>query len=363
MIFTKNGGNIIQKLINEAVKSGTYKATVTGNYEIEKTILIPSGFYLVLENCYLRMADNTFCNMFTNENCRTEKGRTKAGTDRNITIEGKGTAVLDGGLYNGLGERNSLKDGNPHVSVNNMILFANVDGFKISGLSIRNQRWWAMNFIYCCHGKIRDIDFCSNPIVVDANGNESVGFHNTPDQSDHLVKNGDGIDLRAGCHDIVIENITGFCEDDTIAFTGLKGRVEKLYAVDGESDDMYNLIVRNVNACSFCAIVRLLNQSGVKLYNVLIDGVYDASRSCEYMDKGMYGIRIGDVYMYGSRHATEDECYNITVKNVFVRAKHVLEIAGNMKKVTLENIKGFDGNEKFINNDSSLSTEELIKNV
>lgn len=363
MNITENGGDIIQKMIDEACENSTFKAVVTGNYEIEKTILIPSGFYLVLENCYLRMADNTFCNMFTNENCRTEKGRTNEGTDHNITIEGKGTVILDGGTYNGLGERNSLKDGNPPISVNNMILFANVERFQISGLSIRNQRWWAMNFIYCCHGKIRDIDFCSNPLVVDESGKVSIGFQDTPDQANHLVKNGDGIDLRAGCHDIMIENITGFCEDDTIAFTGLNGKLEKRYGVEGACSDMYNLIVRNVNACSFCSIVRLLNQSGVKLFNVLIDGVYDDSRSCRYMDKGLFGIRIGDVHMYGDRHATEDECFNITVKNVFTRAKCVLDIAGSMKDVTLENIKGFDGNEQFIQNHSNLSTEELMNKI
>lgn len=365
MNFIKNGGEIIQNIIDDAEKDGTMKAIISGYYEIEKTILIPSGFYLVLENCHLRLGDNTFCNIFTNANCRKEIGRTKEGTDRNITIEGRGFAILDGGKYNGLGERNSLKDGRAHVSVNNTLLFANVDGFKITGLSFRYQRWWAMNFLYCSHGLIRDIDFCSNPIIVDENGNESIGFQNTVDQEPHLVKNGDGIDLRVGCHDIIIENITGFCEDDTIAFTGLgadKG-VQKFFGVEGACTDMYNLIVRNVNACSYCAIVRLLNQGGIKLFNVLIDGVYDSSRSCEYMDRGMYGIRIGDTYMYDDRHATEDECYNITVKNVFTRAKQVLNIAGAMKNVVLENIKGFDGNKEFLVNNSSLSNEELIKNV
>lgn len=362
MELIKDGGYFIQNEVNEAVKNGTFKAVISGNYEIEKTVLIPSGFYLVLDNCYLRMADDSFCNMFTNENCRTEIGRTKEGTDRNIVIEGKGNTILDGGTYNGLGERNSLKDGNPHISVNNMILFANVDGFSISGLKIRNHRWWAMNFLFCGHGKIRDIDFCSNPIIIDENGNEKIGFQHGPihDQAPHLVKNGDGIDLRAGCHDIIIENITGFCEEDTIAFTGLNGNLEAMYAFEGASTDMYNLIVRNVNASSYCAIVRLLNQSGVKLFNVLIDGVYDSSRECEYMDMGMFGIRIGDTRMYGTRHATEDECFNITVKNLFTRARDVLNIAGSMKNVRLENIKGFDDYKELIVNNSTLSDEELL---
>lgn len=66
MNIQKNGGAIIQEIIDSACKDGSYKAIISGRYEIEKTIVIPSGFYLVLENCYLRMADDTFCNMFTN---------------------------------------------------------------------------------------------------------------------------------------------------------------------------------------------------------------------------------------------------------------------------------------------------------
>ena len=71
MEFIRNGADIIQKQIDEAKSGGTNKAKISGFYEIEKTVLIPSYFYLVLKNCYLRMAENTFCNMFTNENART----------------------------------------------------------------------------------------------------------------------------------------------------------------------------------------------------------------------------------------------------------------------------------------------------
>lgn len=358
MEFIQNGAAIIQKQIDAAKHNGTNKAKISGFYEIEKTVLLPSDFYLVLENCHLRMAENTFCNMFTNENARTQLGRTKEGTDRNITIEGRGSVILDGGVCNGLCERNSRKDGNPHISVNNMLLFANVDGFKISGLHIRNQRWWAMNFMYCQNGRIRDIDFCANDTLVDENGNITAD----PTKGKHLVKNADGIDLRAGCHDIIIENITGFCQDDTIALTGMFGYLQELYAVEGKSTDMYNLIVRNVNACSANAIVRLLNQSGVKLYNVLVDGVYDASKESTHMDRGGHGVRIGDKYLYGTRHATADECYNITVRNVASRAKTILQLAGEMRDVYLENIRGFDNNPNFIINDSNLDIDKVLKN-
>ena len=103
MEFIKGGAEIIQKKIDAA--NGT--VTITGNYEIEKTIDIPSSFHLVLENCHLVMADGTFCNMFKNA------GFEDRSIDTNIIVEGRGNAILDGGNHNGLYERDSMKNGTP----------------------------------------------------------------------------------------------------------------------------------------------------------------------------------------------------------------------------------------------------------
>lgn len=355
--FQKNGGAAIQALIDAAVENGTRCATVTGNYEIEKTILIPSEFTLFLENCHLVLGEGTFCNMFTNEHCRTEIGRTTAGTDRNIVIEGRGRVILDGGKYNGLGEKNHSRDGRPHISYNNTLLFANVDGFTVKNLHVRNQRWWGLNFVFCRNGYIGNIDFCSSDVWVDEDGTEHHGYMGEGfDYAKILIKNSDGIDLRSGCHDIIIENITGFTEDDTIALTALQGKLEAMYGVEGLCPDIYNVIIRNVNAAAQCSIVRLLNQGALKLYNVLIDGVVDASANNPHMDRGPFGIRIGDGYhMYGSRFSTKDETYNITVRNVVTRATKGVHLSGAMANITLDNIKGFDGNQILIDNKADIS--------
>ena len=145
--FVYSGSEYIAERIAEAVENGTRTAVITGNYRVERAILIPSNFTLILKNCHLRMADGVFDNMFVNEHHGTDIGRTSPGTDRNISIVGEGEAILDGGEYNGLSERNSGKDGMPPIWKNNLILFTNVDGFKISGIACHNQRWWAMNFL------------------------------------------------------------------------------------------------------------------------------------------------------------------------------------------------------------------------
>ena len=341
-IFNKGGFEYISALINNAVADSSRQAVVNGNWEIDNAIRIPSDFTLILDSCHLKMADGCYSNLFVNEHHDTEIGRTSDGTDKNISIIGKGEAVLDGGTYNGLSEKNQLTNGLPPIWKNNLLLFTNVEGFKISNISCRNQRWWALNFIFCSNGHISDVEFISNDIAVDSDGNISHGL-SLSKYADILVKNSDGIDLRQGCHNITIENITGFTEDDTVALTGLCGELEKHFAVEKFSTDIRNISVRNVSSSALCSNVRLLNQGGIRLYNILVDGVSDTSENSPYMDRGIYGVRIGDSHMYGSRHSTSDETYNITVKNVRSRGKYAVQLSGAIKNLVLENIEAFDG--------------------
>ncbi|MBR6740638.1 MAG: hypothetical protein IKM04_06200 [Clostridia bacterium] len=342
MEFLKNGNEYISSQIGLAIENGSRTAVISGNYEIAQTLLIPSNFTLILQNAHLRMADGTFCNMFVNENHGTAAGNTIDGTDRNISIIGRGQAVIDGGKYNGLSEMNQLQDGMPPIWKNNLILFTNVDGFKISGISCRNQRWWALNFIYCSNGYIGDIDFCSNDIGIDPDGNEYHGLIRNK-YHEILVKNSDGIDLRKGCHDILIENISGFTQDDSVALTALDHSMENIFGVEGLPSDICNVTIRNIRTAAMCGIVRLLNQGGLKLHDVTVDGVYDCTEDSPYIDKCGFAVRIGDTRLYGSRHSTEDETYNITVKNVRGCGEYVLSLAGAINNLTLYGIEAAGG--------------------
>ena len=348
-IFNLNGSEYITKLIDEAVNDGSRTATVSGNWTIDSEVRIPSNFTLILENCHLRLADGSYTNIFVNEHHDTELGRTVAGRDRNIAIIGRGEAILDGGEYNGLSERNHSKDGLPPIWKNNLLLFTNVEGFKIEGIACRNQRWWALNFIYCAHGYIGNIDFCASDTAIDADGNVYHGLLHDR-YAEVLVKNADGVDLRRGCHDIVIENITGFTEDDTIALTGLYGRIERHFEVSGLPIDIWNVTIRNIASASYCTNVRLLNQGEVKLHDILIDGVYDTSAESPHMDLGKHTVRIGDVKLYGTRHATKEETYNITVRNVRSRAPYAIALAGEMDGLVMYGIECFDGAKMLLDN-------------
>lgn len=343
----------IQNAINKAKEIGCDKVVIpkfnkraeSFMWEIEKTIKLPSDIHLVLDNCYLRMADDTFCNMITNENCRTELGKTKAGEQQNIIVEGLGRAILDGGKYNGLSEGNYNKETGPYPMDNCTIMMTNVKGFTVKNIHICNQRYWGMNFLFCSNGRISDIDFMADHTFIDENGKIQTVLTRRYPHSAICVKNADGIDLRAGCHDIIVENITGFTEDDTVALTNLPGQSTMRYAVEGMSLDVHNIIIRNINSATLYANVRLLNQGGTKIYNILIDGIMDATKDFPGLERGSSAVRIGDHNMYGSRHATSDETYNITVRNVYSAALAPLNIVCEMKNFNCDNIYSFDLND------------------
>ena len=343
-VCNPGGSGYIASLVSEAISRGERTAAVRGNWTVDNSVRIPSDFTLVLDGCYICQADGCFDNIFVNEHHGTPEGKTAAGRDHNIRIIGKNGAVLDGGNYNGLGEKNAGKDGRPPIWKNNMILFTNVEGFEVSGLQCRNQRWWALNFIYCADGHIHDIDFCSCDIWVDENGEQHHGLLRSR-YAQVLVKNSDGIDLRQGCHDIVIENITGFTEDDTVALTALNGRMEQAFAVEGLPSDLCRVTIRNVAAAAYCSTVRLLNQGEICLHDILIENIVDTSPDSPHLDSSSYTVRVGDGnHMYGSRHATKDETYNITVRGVRSHASRAaLHLAGQIGNLIIEDVQCAEG--------------------
>ena len=337
--FQQNGTAHVQALVDEGVKNGSRAATVTGAWEITSPIRIPSHFTLTLKDCHLRMADGTFDNMLVNEHFGTAEGTTLAGRDRDITILGEGEAILDGGTYNGLSERNAGKDGMPVIWKNNLLLFTNVEHIKIEGISCHNQRWRALCFISCAYGHLSNIRFCSNDLLQEPDGSFTHGLLRAR-YNDVLVKNADGIDLRRGCHHFLIEKISGFVEDDTIALTCFP---ETFFVLEGDAPEISYVTIRNINPSSYCTGVRLLAGNGASVHHVAIENIRDESRSNPHLDHGLYTVRLGDTHLYGSKDTTAEEFHHISVKNVYGEGEAALYLAGPMSHVTIEGITSAEG--------------------
>ncbi len=324
----------IQKAIDEAKKTRCSKVVVprynqksdSAEWIIEKTILIPSDMTIILDNCHMIMADDVMCRMFENSNATLPEGGTLYGEQKNINIIGIGNAVLDGGKDNGLSEATCLKNGLPDIRENVTILLRNVRDFKISNLTIRDQRWWAIDLIFSRKGTISDIRFeITNPCEYGK------------------WRNQDGIDLRVGCNNILIQNISGEVGDDCIALTALMNAdsIEYTMRVDGKDSDIHDVIIRDIRAVtSMCATIRLLNQYGHKIYNISMDNIIDSSTPIAE-SKTQKVLRIGEYgYFRGNDEykAKHGDMHDISISNVYSRALSAIQLEMTVKNLHINNV-------------------------
>ena len=355
-----NDSESIQNAVEIARKSGIGKVVIPKYnkransfvWEISKTILLSSNLNIVLDDCLLKMADGVYENFFRTENVYTPNGAITDKELKHITIKGIGNAVLDGGRPNGLNEYNSLKNGMPYIGLNSPIVFFNVRYFSVENISILNQRWWGMRFEFCKFGKISDIFICA---VRDRN-------------------NQDGIDIRNGCNNIVIENIIAQTGDDTIALSALDTMRDNKYnmVTDKQDNSIHSIIIRNIRGAALIhPLVALRNHNGIKLHDILIENIYDTEPlkaeevtvhiqkgqtvkstfiedvgeteevvQCDYSKYPRYAmIHIGDKAYYRNRHSVMGETYNITVNNVVSRFSERNVVLGcEIKDLRLTNI-------------------------
>ncbi len=59
----------------------------------------------------------------------------------------------------------------------------------------------------------------------------------------------------------------------------------------------------------------------------------------EKMQKGGRAVRVGDKHLYGPRHYTKEETYNIYIKNVYAAGIGALAIAGEIGNLVIRGIE------------------------
>jgi hypothetical protein len=314
---------------------------------LDSAILVHSNTLLVLQNCRLKLSDASRDNFIRSANCGM--GITDIKPMSNIHILGTGRPILEGADHprstgdsaKTLGKptygTDAEKEGKSQTGDwrNIGILMTYVDNFRIENIHIKNSHSWAISLERCAYGVLQDLDFATTEYV-------------TIDGKSEKFLNQDGIDLRQGCHDIDINTVTGYTGDDLVALTNIvKDKmvagspdyimVSKPNNRGNGLDDIYNVSIRNVRGHSRGGhhIVRLLNASGLKIHDVIIDGLIDTSAPGR---RSKAGIKIGDSNPNWGGVTPLGDTYNIIINNIMSRAQNTILIGGSLSESSITNV-------------------------
>jgi len=317
--FAETDAETIQNAVNYAAKSACKTLRIprlcqrTGAeaWHIHRAILLPSGITLLLDGCHLTLEKGIYDNIFRSETLFTAESTAPENRRSGIRILGKDGAILDGGEGNDLREWNSEKDGRPNIRFNSHIFLANVDHYELSGFSCVNLRWWAINQIGCKHGYLHDLHF----------------FNGT------LIPNQDGINLRVGCSDIRIENISGRTGDDLVALTALPIGKDGELLTKNTPPDIHDIEIRHIRGSTMQTLVAMRNNDGAKIYNVHIEDVEDTG---EYTPWGV--LRIGENNYYQHRLSCLGETYNIHAEHIRSKSRGTVFLGGTLKDSVIRDV-------------------------
>ena len=313
---------------------------------LDSAILVHSDTILELNNCHIKLSDRCRDNMIRSANCGM--GITDIQPMRQIHIYGMGSVLLEGAERpratgdsgKTLGERTYGTDAGVESESqkgdwrNIGILLAFVEDFSVRNVAMEDTHCWAVSLERCAHGTLRDMAFASTASRM-------------IDGVEETILNQDGIDLRLGCHDIMIENITGYTGDDLVALTAIASAESIAGAtastmVSGAKDrgegrdDIRHIILKNIKGYSrgACQIVRLLNTSGIRMHDILLDCLIDTSPA-EVQCRA--AVKIGD-HHYGSGVAPVGDTCRIIVNNVISRSQHAILIGGSLCDSVISNV-------------------------
>lgn len=344
---------------------------------LDRAILIPENTTIVLVNCKIKLSDKCRDNFFRTANCGM--GIDIPEKIRNIHIKGEGYCVLEGADHPRATGDSSKVLANPCPYTNEDlckyahwipeerkksgkltfddehgysygtdadkpeeskygdwrgigILFANTDDFSIENIHIDYSHGWGISLEACTNGRIEKI--CFNACM----SKEIDGMLQN-------MENQDGIDVRNGCHNIIISDITGRTGDDLIALTAIAsdkefipgGSLKSTHVMNNDwtkrDKDIHDIIIRNVMGYSqLCFLIRLLPCDS-KMWNVVIDGVVDTTP--DELQTISVGLALGDLDGYGKN--LTDGMRNISISNV-VCNRPAIAINGFLSDSVISNI-------------------------
>lgn len=333
---------------------------------LDRAVLLPSNTTIVLQNCTVKLSDKCRDNFFRTANCGM--GISFPEKTENIHIRGEGLCTL-------LGADHPRSTGDASKTLENPcpydreeisrlgkwqpeqwhdysygtdagkesesqcgdwrgigILFANANHFSVENLRIVDSHGWGISLEECSHGRVCRIEFDAH-------------MHKIIDGLRSNMENQDGIDLRNGCHHIVISDITGCTGDDIVALTAIAGSefhpggsTCNTHVMHNDwtkrERDIHDIVIRNVVGYScHCCMVRLLPIYS-SIYNVVIDGIVDSAPPDQ---PNGCALLLGELDGAYGRNLP-DSMRNIMISNVSSGGLHAINIAGYLTDSVITNV-------------------------
>ncbi|WP_158618231.1 glycosyl hydrolase family 28-related protein [Chitinophaga lutea] len=208
----------IQSAIEKAQKNGSREVYLpAGHYLISRAIRIPSDFTLrASKDAYIEL----------------KKGSNQCLLQNEDLINGNRNITVTGGRWNGNGwsQTRTIRDKVEHSEFCFGMFFYKVKRLEVAAMQIDSTRSWGIAYMECDTVHVHDIHFQQNPF---RDGR----------QTSALMQNGDGV--TGGGNDVLIENISGFTNDDLVAFAAggasFQGKMSPFPACDYK-----NITVRNI---------------------------------------------------------------------------------------------------------------------
>ena len=329
----KSDSEAIELCFAEAKKSEGEKTIIFNgkDYFIDRAILVPSNTQIIIDNCTIKQNDYVFDNVFRGDNLLLN-GIDPYGVPldvtpiNNIKIIGKGNAKIIGTDKPQVGHHPFFKEHQPMTGDfwgwrTLMFSFSFGVGIEIAGLKLRQTMCWAICFDNCQKCYIHDIDIRSD------------------------VKNGDGIDFRSGCNHCVVENITGYTSDDTVACTALsRGKTEKplskyLSTLEPYNDShenidssIHHIKINNIFTGGYHHGVICLSAFGNKVHDIEISNIKETSEGGREAT-----VKIYTGYGYGYN---KGDIHDIKISNITSeKAQYAVMVDCESENLTIENIK------------------------
>lgn len=343
---------------------------------LDRAILLPENTTVILQNCKIKLSDKCRDNFFRSANCGM--GIEFPEKIQNIHIRGEGLCVLEGADHpRATGDSSKLLHAPcPHLpedicrladwvpaerktpdkidfwDIHNHsygtdagkdgesqygdwrgigVLLANVENFSVSGLKIVKSHGWGISLEACSYGRVEKIEF-------------DATMYKEIDGMPMNMENQDGIDIRNGCHHIVISDITGRTGDDVIALTAIAnpayrpgGSVKNTHVMHNDwtkrEKDIHDIVIRNVVAHSYlCYVVRLL-PALARIYDVVIDGIVDDADNCQAAGGTLL---LGDMDGYGENKP--DSMRNVTISNIICNSRNAISLQGFLTDSVISNV-------------------------